>query len=69
MILAKAQYIYNATLTGDELAILTVALCLILASAGWWLITEPTKHVRNTHSAAKKRTVKKKPAKRKTKKK
>lgn len=64
--MSQLQYAFIGDLTGDEMAYLVVGLCVVLAAAGWLLIAQPVKHVRNTHYKAKPKA--KKPAKRKSKK-
>lgn len=67
--MSQLQNVYTATFSGNELAYVTVALCFILATAGWVLIAEPVKHVKNTHHKTKPKTAARKPTKRKQKKK
>lgn len=66
--MSQLQYAFLGDLTGNELAYLTVGLCFVLAAAGWLLIAQPAKHVKNTHYKTKSRGKTKKPAKRKSKK-
>lgn len=63
--MSQLQYAIMGDLSGNELAYLTVGLCFVLAAAGWLLIAQPVKHVKNTHHTKPKA---KKPAKRKSKK-
>lgn len=68
--MSQLQYAFIGDLSGDEMAYLVVGLCVVLAAAGWLLVAQPVKHVKNTHykTASKAKAKAKKPAKRKSKK-
>lgn len=67
--MSQPQYAIMGDLSQNELAYLVVGLSFVLAAAGWLLIAQPVKHVKNTHHKTKSKTAARKPAKRKLKKK
>lgn len=52
--------VFTASITGDQLVLMAVALCLILGAAGWWILAEPVKAIKRPAKTAKRRSAKRK---------